>query len=288
METELLKKEFQNIKIEFGEEILNIMSSKTDDGIVFPPYIPFVGQKYNEFKILVYSTAQNIKYDWFRDLYSNNLDKLTERLYYFDKFKRKYPENKMSFKDIAINPYQTGVIAALIGVFLYAKFGKRIENLDEINELISISNYYKFSLNTGTSDINPEKTIKQEINDKEQINYFWNFNDILVEKEIEFIKPKFVFAFTGRKVNKLKKIVDKNTLLIEINDPACIFRFNCGGKASKNGIWYRKAENCKEIEINKLIDNYLNFICGNYKGHKKYIRMYLLSYYSDWKENNAR
>lgn len=286
---DLLKKEFQDSRIEFGSEIFDNLSTKTEDGKIFPPYIPFVGQSYNEFRILVYSTAQNIKYDEYREMYQNNYNKLTERLYYFKKFSKKYPEKGMSFRDIGINPYGTGVVAALLGVFIFAKFGKKIENLDDINNWIGISNYYKFSLNTGKSDIHPERTIKGHIKNKEQINAYWKFNDDLVKKEIEFLQPKFILAFTGRKIDKIKQIADKETQVIEINDPACFFRFNCSGKLSKDGIWRRKANNIKEIEINQLVDNYLNFINGNYKGHKKNIRIYLLSYYSDWKiKNNAR
>ncbi len=118
---DLLKKEFQNSKIEFGSEIFENLSTKTDDGKIFPPYVPFIGQNYNEFGILVYFTAQNIKYNNFRNSYQENYLKLTERLYYFDNFSKKYLENKMSFENIAINPYQTGMVAALLGVFIYAK-----------------------------------------------------------------------------------------------------------------------------------------------------------------------
>ena len=123
---ELLKQEFQNIKIEFGKDILENISTKTDEGILFPPYIPFVGKNYEELGTLAYSTAQNIKFDNFRNSYQKNISKLTDRLYYFDNFKKKYPDNNMSYQDIAIHPYQTGVIAALLGIFLYTKFNKKI------------------------------------------------------------------------------------------------------------------------------------------------------------------
>ena len=42
---------------------MKIMSSKTSDGKIFPPYIPFVGIDYERYRILVYSTAQNIGFD---------------------------------------------------------------------------------------------------------------------------------------------------------------------------------------------------------------------------------
>ncbi|MRT93638.1 hypothetical protein [Ancylomarina sp. 16SWW S1-10-2] len=289
---ELLKQEFQNAKIEFGKDILKNISTKTDDEILFPPYIPFVGKNYQEFKILVYSTAQNIKFDSFRNSYQQNISKLTERLYYFDNFKKKYPDTKMSYQNIAINPYQTGVVAALLGVFIYAKFNKKIKNLDEINELISISNYYKFSLNNGNNDINPEPTGKNKINDyikdKDQINNYWSINDNLVKREIDTLEPKFILSFKGRKLKELKQISKNKFKVIEINDPSWILNGG-GGHLSKNGSWWKKAMNCKETEINELINHYLSFITGNYKGKKEGVRIYLLNYYSDWKiRNNAR
>jgi hypothetical protein len=283
---ELLKQEFQNTKIEFGKDILKNISSKTDEGILFPPYIPFVGENYQGFRILVYSTAQNIKFDNFRNSYKKNISKLTERLYYFDNFHRKYPDNKMSYKNIAINPYQTGVIAALLGVFIYAKFGKKIENFDEINDLIGISNYYKFSLNNGKNDINPEPTGKNKINDyikdNEQIENYWEINDNLVKKEIDTLNPEFIISFKGRKLKKLKQISENKFKVVEINDPSWILNGG-GGHLSKNGSWWKKAMNCKNTEIIELVNHYLSFITGNYKGKKEGVRIYLLNYYSDWK-----
>jgi len=288
----LLKEEFQNVKIEFGKDILKNISTKTGEGILFPPYIPFVGKNYKEFRILVFSTAQNIKFDDFRISYQDNLSKLTERLYYFDNFQKKYPVNDMSYQNIAINPYQTGVIAALLGVFIYVKFNKRVENLNEINDLIAISNYYKFSLNNGNNDINPEPTGKNKINvyikDNAQIENYWTVNDNLVIKEIDALHPEYILSFKGRKLKKLKQISLNKFKVVEINDPSWILNGG-GGHLSKNGSWWKKAMNCKEIEINELVNHYLSFITGNYKWKKEGVRIYLLNYYSDWKmKYNAR
>jgi len=277
---ELLKQEFQKAKIEFGKDILKNISTKTGDEILFPPYIPFVGKNYNEFKILVYSTAQNIKFDGFRILYQNNFDKLTERLYYFDNFQRKYPDNNMSYQNIAINPYQTGVVAALLGVFIYAKFNKKIENLDEINDWIGISNYYKFSLNNGKTDINPETKIHSFINDETQIKDYWSVNDELVKKELNALIPNHILSFNGRKLNKLNEFMDGK--VIRINDPSWILQGG-GGHLSKNGSWRKVANGIKDKEINELINIYLKFITGDYKGKKDSVRIYLLKYYSNWK-----
>ncbi len=277
-----LKKEFKNSSIEFGNEIFENLSTKTDDGKIFPPYVPFVGQNYNELGILVYSTAQNISYNNFRNSYQKNYSKLTERLYYFDNFSKKYLENKMSFSKVAINPYQTGVIAALLGVFIYAKFGKKIESLDEINNWIGISNYYKFSLNNRKTDINPETKIFNFISDKSQIEKYWLINDELVKKELETLKPKYIISFNGRKLKKLKQYSEKECKIIRINDPSWILQGG-SGVFKENKSWWKKADNCKDMEIIKLVNHYLKFINGNYIGKKESVRIYLLKYYSDWK-----
>jgi len=279
----LLKKEFQNSKIEFGSEIFDNLSTKTDDGKIFSPYIPFVGEKYNELKILVYSTAQNIKYDWYRELYQNNYDKLTERLYYFENFNKKYPEKGMSFRDIGINPYGTGVVAALLGVFIFAKFGKIIESLDDINNWIGISNYYKFSLNNRKTDINPETKIFNFIKDKSQIEKYWSINDELVKKELNTLKPNFILSFNGRKLKQIQQFSERGCEIIKINDPSWILRGG-SGVFKENRSWWKKAENCNDNEINDLVDKYLKYIGGNYSGKKESVRIYLLKYYSDWKK----
>jgi len=160
-ETKKLKRDFQTTEIKFGKEILKYISTKTDNNILFPPYIPFIGKNFNKFRILFYSTAQNISFNKFQKSYQNNFSKLIDRLYYFNDFKKRYPDNEMTFEDIAINPYKTGVIASLLGVFIYAMYNKTIENLNDINNLISISNYYKFSLKSKNKDINPETSLKK-------------------------------------------------------------------------------------------------------------------------------
>ena len=49
------------------------------------------------------------------------------------------------------------------------KLETKIQELNEITDYIAISNYYKYSLNTGTTDINPETKIEEFIKDKKGI-----------------------------------------------------------------------------------------------------------------------
>lgn len=276
-----IKKGFKEVIIDFSGELLDIISTKTDDGKVFPPYIPFIGKEYSKFKILVYSTAQNIKLNGERQkLYQANFSKLSERLYYDDSFLIKYPDDGFKYGMVDIRPYQTGVLAALLGVFIYAKFGVKINDLDRINDVIAISNYYKFSLHSGKRDINPESGLYKYKNvsqtDKE---HYWRINDELVKKEIEILKPDFILSFRGKKIQMLKECNDENKV-IRINDSSWILRGG-GGVFSENGSWKRKADKVSDANILELIDKYIHSISGKYFSRKE-VKIYLLRYFSKW------
>ena len=283
---DLLLENFKNTEFDFGQQILNYMSSKTDAGEVFAPYIPFVGEQYEHFKILAYATAQNIGFDSAtRKIYIANNSKLTERLYYFDGFTKKYPADKMPFYKIDISPYQNGVMAALLGVFIYALSGKVVKDLDEINDLIAVSNYYKFSLNSGNADINPETNGKHKITayieDKAQIQQYWAVNDKLVKKEIEILKPQFVLSFKGRKLNQLKALAGNSFTVIPVNDPAWILNGH-GGHLSPGGSWQRFVAGRKNKALDDLVAHYLDYMSWRYASKKEAIGVYLKKYYYDW------
>lgn len=284
-----LRKEFQEFKIDFGDKILKKMSTKTHNDIVFPPYIPFVGEEYSKFGILIYSTAQNIGFeDDIRKNYEINFSKLVDRLYFFDRFKKKYPIDKISYKDIQINPFKCGILPALVGVFFFAKYNIKITEIEEIVGLVSVSNYYKFSLKTGKRDINPDNSNNAKfyslINDKEQAKDYWKVNDFLVQKELDCLKPKYIFSFKGRKVVQLKKTKDIDCKIIELNDPSWILNGG-SGCLSKNGSWTKKTKSLEGKEIEELVNTYLNCIRGKYEGKKESIKVYLLKYYLDWSNN---
>lgn len=279
--SEELIKAFRKVNIDFSGELLDIISTKTDDGKVFPPYIPFIGKEYSKFKILVYSTAQNIALeDGIRIDYQKNFDKLVERLTYTKEFQHKYPSDEFTFGDIDIRPYQTGVLAALLGVFIYTKFGVKINDLDSINDVIAISNYYKFSLHSGKRDINPESGLYKYKNvsqtDKE---HYWRINDELVKKEIEILKPDFILSFRCKKIRMLKEN-NVDAEVITINDPSWILRGG-GGVFSENGSWKRKADKVSDANILELTDKYIHSISGKYFSRKE-VNIYLLRYFSKW------
>jgi len=281
---EILKNEFQTASFNFDQRIKKIISSKMNDGTVFPPYIPFIGKNYDKYKVLSYATAQNINPVYQLFLQKKSLEKqanylkLSERLL---EFNETYPEKPISYRNIAINPYRCGILPALLGVFLYAKFGKKIINLDELNDYIAVTNYYKFSLNNG-KDIHPEKKLPQIIGNKTLVENFWDINDKLVEKELEVLSPEYIIVFNGRKVTKLREMINSQCKIIKINDPSWILQGG-GGKLKKGKGWGVIVEEYKNSEISELITEYLKGLDGNYKGRDENSFVYLLHYYHEWK-----
>lgn len=246
---------FRNWNISSLSAYSSLISTKDEKGI-FPPYVPFVGKKYDKYRIFVYGMAQNVK---------QNDGYLTE---YTDveKVKRLY-------KSIDIAPRQ--VMYALVGTFLYAKYRVAIENFAEIKEYIGITNYYKFSLNDGERDINPNRKLKNP-------NVYWEINDALSSKELEFLKPKVIITFNGRHNTVLKR--DRFSDLITVNDPSWILQ-GARGCLKESGSWYREP---KDMTINDLITKYISQInAPRYARKREAVRIYLRKYYYDWRNKLA-
>ena len=283
---QLLKSLFQQSNdLFFPLPLQGLISSKTKDEKIFPPYIPLVGESYEDYKVLAYATAQNIAPDdSLRELYECHYDKLIERLYYNKKFQRKYPE--ISFTDVAIYPFQTGVMVALLGVFLFAKYGVKIKNPNKIMDAVAASNYYKFSLHTGKHDIHPEPTgknpITKYVKDRGLIHKYWNINDRLVCLETEILKPHFILVFKGRKAKVLQNQCPPGCRVFPVNDPSWILQGH-GGHLSPGGSWHRYATECAGDEFNELVKYYLLIVSDRYYSKREALRTYLTYYYCKWK-----
>jgi hypothetical protein len=281
----ILIKNYKNINktILYYNDWKKFVSTQTKNGKIMDPYIPFEGKKFDKFKILIYGTAQNISWDHsVRDSLIKNPKKQIERLYYDFEFEKKYPIQNISYYEIGIGPYEGGILPALIGVFIFAKFGKKIKRINNICDYIAMTNYYKYSLHTDKEDINPENKInKLKVSSKFKEEYL-RINDELVKKEINYLNPKFILAFKGRKI----KILEKNDEyeLFEINDPAWIKKGG-SGKFKSGGEWNKIAKKYLNQPINNLIDSYLKYITYNFPKEKmkRIIKMYLLYYYDQWK-----
>ena len=99
---------------------------ESDEGArcYFPPYVPFVGEKYDTYRILIYAKAQNlagnpdVRERYFR-LGGQAVYRLCET----------NADATPTYADLDIGPVCCGVLPAVAGVLLYASEGHRIESL---------------------------------------------------------------------------------------------------------------------------------------------------------------
>ena len=90
------------------------------------------------------------------------------------------------------------------------------------------------------------------------------------------MKPTVILSFNGRH-NKIIK--EANFNLIKVNDPSWILQGG-SGVLKQNSSWDKKTD---DKNINNLIDSYLEQIDGKYMGKRDAIKIYLMKYYTDWK-----
>ena len=276
MDISCLLTKFKNYDLRILAQYVDLLSTKTPSGEIFPPYIPLIGKNYEQFRLLIYATAQNLPHgSEIIEKYSQNYDKLVERLYYdWKDFSKKYPTDAFDFSKVAIAPYQEGVLPALAGVFLYTFHRALIKEFNEIQDHIAVSNYYKFSLRKNSKDFNPNKLNAS--------NDYFQLNDNLVRVEIEILRPDVIITFNGRHVEVLKK---GNYRVKTVNDPSWIKR-GAGGLLRQHGTWGRETSNIEDKEFNNLVEYYANQLLGSYTKEKKSkndaAKIYLKKYFKDW------
>jgi len=233
------------------------ISTKDDSGI-FPPYIPFVGEKYEEKKIFVYAMAQDVK--------------LSER-YLWGKTKEE--KVKRLYDSIDIAPYP--VILGLVGIYFYSKFKIKLKNFKDIENYLAITNYYKFSLNDG-NDIHPENRLPKI----KKPQKYWELSDNLSIMELNYLKPNVIISFNGRHNDA---IISAGYNIECVNDPSWILR-GARGVLKEGGSWHTDIQDIKNHTAIMLATNYVEQIIDintRYSGGKmESLKTYLLHYYRDW------
>lgn len=295
---------FDSITNEYFSKNADYFTSKDSNDEIFEPYIPLIGKNYKKFNILSYATAQNMKRDNKQHKsYCKNKNLMPMRMYYYDDFKKSYDTDGMSFNDVAIGPYEKGIVPALIGLYILAEYGEAIEDLNKVLDSSAVTNYYKFSLNNQKTDIHPDKKFLKYESKLNIVNGYWKYNDKLVEKEIETLKPKHVLTFKGRKVGILNSLsnnidIEGEFRVICINDPSWILH-GARGMLKKGGKWF---ENCKELMDDTalaLIEGYLKQIKNpssselngkntSYANRLEEVEVYLKHYFIEWSKKEQK
>jgi len=234
------------------------MLATQNNGEIFPPYIPHIGVDYSTYNLMMYGMAQSMDKPWSELINKNKIEKI------------KQLHDAVDYNDIWIAPYK--VMLAVAGIYIYAKYNKAIDSFVDIHKTIAASNYYKFSLSNEGKDINPNSDWKEKIDQE----LYWKENDYLSSFELKELKPSVVLSFNGRHSNIIKK---QGFNVIKINDPSWILRGG-SGVLKQHGSWFKEVDN---DTVNYLVKSYIKQIDSKYTGKREAIKIYLLKYYSDWK-----
>jgi len=238
---------------------------------VYPgAYVPFIGQKYGQqARILFYGMAQNLgkvntKY---RKEYAENPQLATERLFI----------READTINIDMGPIASGVIPALTGLCLFSKGKTKIEDLAEVLQCMSATNFYKFSLwKENQNDLHPEMVASPE---KEE--YTDLMLDEYVSKEIKLLQPDYIFAFRNYPYEYISRYVKDNNLPIKVfklNDTAWMLRI---GEEGMPKDW--KGESLLDKELEELLDSYCEYIrekapYTQYRVRTDVVKIYLRHY----------
>jgi len=241
-------------------------------------YIPFVGEKYGQAaKILFYCTAQslsrrNVKY---LEEYTNDSDKAIDRLQL----------RKVGTLDIDVGPVAGGVLPALAGLLLHMKNKLWLEDLTNVLQHISVTNFYKYSLwNSNKNDLNPDV-----LEEKLRVAYDDFIFDNFIKHEISILKPDYIFICGKRgtyRYDLISKWLKQEKLSVKswlITDPAFLLH---GGKVQNDEeevlLDNRKAEELIELYckyIKEKTDSKDPHFYTQYGSRVNQIKNYLRFYY---------
>lgn len=257
MDIQQLVKEFVTWDLTPLEAYRDLISTKDKSGF-YPPYVPFVGEDYSKHRLLVYGMAQNVPQNsgyWENQTSEQKARRLSDA---------------SDHQKVSIAPYKQGVLPGLAGMFLHARYGVKLGTLDAVHTHLAVTNYYKFSMNSGKNDINPEKLPDPEA--------YWHLNNQLCEAELRVLQPQHIISFKGWHNQNLRRLGYE---VIAVNDPAFILRGG-GGTFSPSGRFFREAASVTDETAIQLAESYTQSCTGRYQGRKE-VKLYLLKYHSDFK-----
>lgn len=109
--------------------------------------------------------------------------------------------------------------------------------------------------------------------------------DAKTHNDIWIAPYKIMLSVAGIYLNgrHTKKIEDSGYNLITINDPSWILQGG-GGHLKETGSWYREIKNPKVLQ---LVDSYISQLDSQYEGKKEAVKIYLLKYFDEWKNEKT-
>ena len=228
---EKLKTEYSNIYSKEENRPSWAVKKIENKNIVYPS-IPFIGNNYDETRILLYASAENLKdYDGWLD--DDNLAANRHRIW-FDKH-----SGNSFFPNVHIAPINNGGLVNIIGyVTMKTQPNFQFNNPRELLEGVALANFGKFSIDV-------------EIGDK-NIDYARDYNKLskslsYIKADLNILKPKVLIIpetiYNHHKIRKLLKTEFPEINIIPIYQ---LHHFNIN---HKNRLKKFKRKNQKEIGI---------------------------------------
>jgi hypothetical protein len=202
------------------EHLENVVNA---NGKYLGPYIPYIGGRYFNFKprLLIYAMAQNLnRAEKLMLLWLQKEDQGLERLYY-------------DISRIHVHPWDTGHLKVVAALALASYPGTQYENTDNINEVVAVTNFVKFSFykqceNGKRNDINPPKSIYDEM---------WK---LYCRYEIELMEPDIIIG-----VGKYVATAIRTNLIRDGRSPDILIEIDFPGRRNLNTKFIPKG---KELE----------------------------------------
>ena len=258
---------------------------------LYEPYIPFVGPAYRPGGVLVLATAQNLAQfgrtgdtpNW--RLSTGLPDAPLHRLYRVGNrtVSRVLESAEVVCENVAMQPFEDGVLPALAGLWMAAAGEDPPRDLDAVAALISATNFYKHSLRTPSgADLNPEEPSFR--------NRLSAYRDLTLHTfagpEVEILRPGAILAFRGVP-EALRGHAPSGCRWRTINDPSWIKQGMSGVATAPSGSWFRRAQDPRiPMAIRDLVEAYLGQLRSPYSaGKREATRVYLLVNYLEFESS---
>jgi len=199
------------------------------DGQYLGPYIPYIGKLYFQSKprVIIYAIAQNL---------SGATDLIKAWLKTPDKgLLRHYYEEDQAIPCIHINPYDDGHLKVIAALTLSLNPGTSFKPTDTIDDLVSVTNFVKFSFyheskDGSRKDANPPQGIYDTM---------WKCYS---GYEIELLQPDIIVGAGNDVAAALVRGLTQN------GKPNIVIKVPFPGRLNLNARWLHKGNQLVEIE----------------------------------------
>lgn len=197
---EELKQEYKRIFDVANNRLIWAAKKKTISNEVIHPTIPFVGENYDNTKLLLYASAENLIY-YYKEKNKNNLD-LDNDNFAINRHRENFNKSKEQFfPNVHILPIDNGSLVVITCyMLLHLKSNLNYNRPIELLEDISCGNFGKFSIEAHLKNID-------YANDIDKLQYSFEY----IEADLKILQPKIlIMPYTIYRHSRVQQLITKN------------------------------------------------------------------------------